>query len=82
MQPNLWKRLNKVEDSFCPQESKNGIVFFPLEDESDEAYDERIARWKSGEKVDGMDREYTGSEMIGIVRFVSAKKRGRIKPSK
>ena len=82
MQPNLWKRLNKVEESFCPNESKNGIVFFPLEDESDEAYDERIARWKSGEKVDGMDREYTGSEMIGIVRFVSAKKRGRIKPSK
>ncbi len=82
MQPNLWKRLNKVEESFCPNESKNGIVFFPLEDESDEAYDERIARWKSGEKVDGMDREYTGSEMIGIVRFVSAKKRGRIMPSK
>ena len=72
MRPNLWKRLNRVEDSFCPNESKNGVVFIPLKDETNEDCEARIARWKAGQKVDGMDREYTGSEMIGVVRYVGS----------
>ncbi len=72
MQARLWKRLDNVKASFCPNESKNGIVFIPLNGESDQECDARIARWKAGERVEGMDREYTGSKMIGVVRYVGS----------
>ena len=74
MNPQLWKRLDKIERSLTPVQNK--VLFIPLKGESDEEYDARIARWKSGEKVEGIDQMYTGQE-VGIIRikFVSAKKR-------
>ena len=66
--------MSKVEGSMATD--KNGIVFYPLQDESDEDYDDRVARWKAGEKVQGMDRMCTGNEPhILVVKFVAAKKR-------
>lgn len=74
MKPEWWRRLSKVEGSMATD--KNGIVFYPLKAESDEEYDARIARWKRGETVEGMDSVYTGKEpFIGIVKYVAAKKR-------
>ncbi len=55
---------------------KNGVMFLPLKDESDEDYDNRVARWMAGETVEGMDREYTGREYpIIVVRFVAPPER-------
>lgn len=74
MKPEWRRRLSKVEGSMATD--KNGIVFYPLEGESDEDYDDRVARWKAGERVEGMDRVYTGKEpTIGVVKYVAAKKR-------
>ena len=75
MQRQIWKRLVKVEDSFCPNESKNGVVFFIRKDESIEEFNTRISRWKAGEKVAGMDRNHTRGERIGIVQYVKCDRR-------
>ena len=71
----MWKRLDNIGASFRPDKSNNGIVFFPLKDESIEELDARIASWKAGEKVAGMDRNHTRGERIGIVRFIQNERR-------
>ena len=71
----MWKRLDNIGASFRPDKSNNGIVFFPLKDESIEELDDRIASWKAGEKVAGMDRDHTCGERIGIVQYVEYDRR-------
>ena len=71
----MWKRLDNIGASFHPDKSKNGIVFFPLKDELAKDLDARIARWKAGEKVAGMDRDHTRGERIGIVQYVEYDRR-------
>ena len=76
MNRELRRRLEKVEEKFCPDESKCGIVFYPLEGESDSEYDERVARWYAGEEVEGQERPYTGpNQMVGRVVFVSCERK-------
>ncbi len=75
MQSRMWKRLDNIGASFRPDKSKNGIVFFPLKDELTKELDARIARWKAGEKVAGMDRDHTRGERIGVVQFVKYDRR-------
>ena len=66
--------MSKVEGSMAID--KNGAVFYPLEGETDEDYDNRVARWKAGEKVEGQDRLCTGNEPhVIVVKYVAAKKR-------
>lgn len=68
----MKKRLESIEDDLIPDPSKNKIVFTPFEDESDEEYDNRIARWKDGEAVDGVRKPFAGNEdNYIVVRFVS-----------
>ena len=75
MQSRMWKRLDNIGASFRPEKSKNGIVFFPLKDELAKDLAARIARWKAGEKVAGMDRDHTRGERIGVVQFVKYDRR-------
>lgn len=71
MTPGMRKRLERIEESFVPDERKNGVVFIPLKGESTEECADRMARWRAGEIVEGIDRRYTGREpVIGVVRFV------------
>jgi len=68
----MRRRLEKMEDKFCPDESKFAIVFVPLKDESNSEYDERVARWYAGEEVEGQKRPYAGPNQIVMrVVFVS-----------
>jgi hypothetical protein len=66
----MRKRLIAIEDRLSPDESKSGVVFFPLKGETDQEYDDRVARWYAGEMVVGQDRLYTGKEVVGRIRFV------------
>jgi hypothetical protein len=60
----------------CSDESqlhgnRKGVVFIPLEGETNAKYRERMKRWKAGYGGEGSDRPYTGREpLIGTVRFV------------
>jgi len=74
MNPDMRKRLEKIEDKWCPDKSKSGVVFIPLKNETDDEYDRRVERWYAGEKVDGQDKLYTGNE-VGVmrIRFVEAR---------
>ena len=75
MQPKFWKRLDGVEQSLQPDEDKSGVVIFPLKGESDEEYSDRIAKWKAGEEVEGIDPELSDNgKRVGVVRFVATKK--------
>ena len=74
MKPDWRKRLDKVANSLTPQSS--GVMFFPLDGESHEEVLERVARWKAGEKVEGVDQPYTGREScVWIVQLVEPPKR-------
>ena len=73
MNIRMRKRLDKIEESILFDETKNAVVFVPLEDESDRDYDDRIKRWKAGEMVEGQHRTYTGNEpRVITVRFVES----------
>ena len=69
MNPQLRKRLGKIEEGIYPNQNMNGVVFLPLNGESDAEYDRRVERWYAGEKVEGQDRLYTGNE-VGVMRVV------------
>jgi len=60
MNLNWRKRLDKVAASVT--QSTSGVMFFQLDGESEEDMDQRVARWKAGDTVEGMDCEYTGRE--------------------
>ena len=69
MNPQLRKRLEKIEIDLHPNQNMNVVVFSPLNGESDAEYDRRVERWYAGEKVEGQDRLYTGNE-IRVMRVV------------
>ena len=72
MNLRMKKRLEKIEREIVSDPSKNGIVFIPFENESDEEFDSRIALWKAGSTVNGTDKPYVGNEgNYRVVRFVS-----------
>ncbi len=72
MNREMRRRLEKMEEKLCPDESKNGIVFVPLKGESDSEYDERVARWYAGEEVEGQKRPYAGpNQIVARVVYVS-----------
>ncbi len=74
MKPNWRKRLDKVAVSMKPR--TNGVTFFLLDGESKEEMEQRVARWKAGETVEGMDCAYTGRErLIWLLIPVEAPKR-------
>jgi hypothetical protein len=66
----MRKRLDAIETRFNPVQS--GVVFFPLQGETDEEMDKRIAKWYAGEKVEGQDKVYTGG-MVGRIKIVRGK---------
>ncbi len=77
MKPDLWKRLDKVAASMSPHTP--GVVFYSLEDESDQEIEERVARWKAGEMVEGMGQPYTGREQsVWLVKAVSSPERDEL----
>ena len=74
MNPNWRKRLDKVAASVMPH--TDGVMFFQLDGESEDEMEQRVARWEAGEKVEGLDREYTGREQsIWLVLGVKPPKR-------
>ncbi len=73
MNREMRRRLEKMEDKFCPDESKFAIVFVPLKGESDSEYDERVERWYAGEEVEGQKKVYVGgNQRVMKVRFVKS----------
>ena len=62
--------MDAIENRFTPATS--GVVFIPLKGETDQEMDDRIARWRSGEKVEGQDKVYTGG-MVGRIKLVPVK---------
>ena len=74
MNLNWRKRLDKVAASVTP--STSGVMFIPLEGESHQDLEERVERWKAGERVEGIDQLYTGKEScVWIVKPVYPPKR-------
>ena len=74
MNPNWRKRLDKIAGSIMPHTP--GVTFIQLADESEEEMDQRVERWKAGEKVEGIDQIYTGGESsIWLIHFVKPPKR-------
>ena len=69
-----WDLLDKVADSIATE--TNYVVFYPLNTESDEEYERRVARWQAGEKVGGMEHVNTGEgTRLIIVKYVAAPQR-------
>ncbi len=74
MKPNLRKRLDRVAASMTPHTP--GVVFYSLQGETDEEFEQRVSRWEAGEKVDGMDRTFTGMESsVWFIQSVAPPKR-------
>ena len=59
MNADMKRRLDRIADKLSTSNDKSGIVFIPLEGESECQYGERIQRWYAGEKVDGQEKLYT-----------------------
>ena len=75
MNPPMRKRLDAIASRFGPDENKCGVVFFPLNGESDAEYDRRVERWYAVEKVEGQERLFTGNEiLVSRIRFVSSER--------
>ena len=74
MNNDLRKRLDKIQDSLAPVVDKSGVLFIPLQGETDEEMDERIERWCAGEKVEGQEKLCRGgNQMVARINFVEAK---------
>ena len=69
MNPTMRRRLANMEAKFCPHEDKSGVVFFPLNGETESEFDERVERWKAGEKVEGQECPHTGPNQL-VMRVV------------
>ena len=64
----LWKRLNKAEQSSHLM-SCQVVLVFKRRGDTDADIDAKIERWKSGESVDGIKDEYRGGEIL-IARII------------
>jgi hypothetical protein len=56
MNPDMNRRLKAIEEVLGNNADKGGVVFRPLSGETDEQYDQRIARWYAGDEVEGQDK--------------------------
>ena len=73
MQPQVLKRLNKVEQIFSHSSVQRAIVIQAV-NETDEDVQDKIERWKAGEVVDGIRDVYEGRELsIICIRVVAAR---------
>ena len=64
-----WKaRLEALEQRAGMTNS--GVVIFALRDEKPDDLADRIARWKAGETVEGINSEYREGTRYGVVRLV------------
>ena len=73
IKPTLRKRLDKLEGSFKPNQCWVLLVSEP--DDTDEEIDRKIARWRAGKIVRGIDstiEDRTNTKVI-VVTFVSPK---------
>ena len=69
MNPDMRKRLEKIESKFGSNKGLNIVWFGRLDDETDADYEVRLDRWYAGDKVEGVDGLYDASEVFIVVTF-------------
>lgn len=68
---NLMERLNDIERRVGVGSGAGiALVFWHESKESREDLDARIARWKAGEKVEGVSDDYRNGMGYRVIKFV------------
>ena len=73
MRPQMWKRLDRIEQSVSLRKAQIVSVIQGV-GETEEEVEDRISRWKAGDTDCGIKGKYEGRELDVIwVRIVSPK---------
>ena len=66
MRRDLWKRLDSVVNDFAVGNQLITVIQYANETDAD--VDEKLARWRSGEDVEGVVARPSSEELVVVIR--------------
>ena len=75
MSPTIRGRLERLEQRAGIDSASIALIFWHESRETREVLQARIRRWKAGEDVPDVSREYRDGMDYRVIKFVSAKHR-------